>query len=531
MLPYSLYLGFMWLMKILVALVILGIPLSSRSQNVNVSSGLIFDGEPYLAINPNNGNHMVVAWMGFQFGQNIVIRTKVTVDGGQTWSSASNIPHLASGHTSADPSVQFDHNGNVYLCFVDYDPAGASAGTVEVVKSTDGGLTWGSPSEVISIADDPGKLCIDRPWMVIDTTTGPHQGNIYVTTMNAKLMPVSPPYNPYFIRSTDGGITFSTPRYLDSANYMAGPWIIQPMPFPAVGADGKLYASYPSYETSQSLLPQIFVASSNDAGTGFSYSTMYSGADAVSDSLAKKAGPLLCDPSDAGHLVHLGLLDQHGDADIFMMESFDEALTWSSTIRINDDAIGNGKLQDMVWGGFDLDGDLAVCWRDRRNGGSGYETDTEIWCAIRCRDSANFGANFSITDVQIAHDTVLNGSGNDAMCLQFLNDTLSAVWGDVRNGRINIYFNRTTKGEALAVTEIISEGSPELLYPNPGNGTIHFKEFDTPFSYTIIDLNGKVVLQGNSPTPSIDTKLESGQYFIMTEYDGRKQYFRFIVQQ
>jgi hypothetical protein len=46
------------------------------SQNTNISNGIVFDGEPYLAINPNNSQHMVVAWMGFKLNQHLVIKTK-----------------------------------------------------------------------------------------------------------------------------------------------------------------------------------------------------------------------------------------------------------------------------------------------------------------------------------------------------------------------------------------------------------------------------------------------------------------------
>ncbi|MDX1652776.1 MAG: hypothetical protein R3277_09815 [Brumimicrobium sp.] len=50
-----------------------------NAQNLNISTGLVFEGEPFIAINPNNNQHLVVAWMGFKLGQEIVIKTKETV--------------------------------------------------------------------------------------------------------------------------------------------------------------------------------------------------------------------------------------------------------------------------------------------------------------------------------------------------------------------------------------------------------------------------------------------------------------------
>ena len=77
---------------------------------------------------------------------------------------------------------------------------------------------------------------LDRPWMAIDTAAGPHQGNIYVTSMNAKQALGNPPYNPYVARSTDGGATFGAPRFLDTLGYLAGSVATQPMPSPAAAA-------------------------------------------------------------------------------------------------------------------------------------------------------------------------------------------------------------------------------------------------------------------------------------------------------
>ena len=80
---------------------------------------------------------------------------------------------------------------------------------------------------------------------------------------------------------------------------------------------------------------------------------------------------------------HLDLI--HGDIDVFLRESMDEGKTWSNATRINDDPISNNRMQDLIWGDFDSDGDLIVSWRDRRNGtDSTFQTDSEIWATFRC---------------------------------------------------------------------------------------------------------------------------------------------------
>ena len=61
---------------------LLCLPLIGAGQNQNLSSGIIFDGEPFIVINPNNNQHMVVAWMGYKWQEGIVIKTIATFDAG-----------------------------------------------------------------------------------------------------------------------------------------------------------------------------------------------------------------------------------------------------------------------------------------------------------------------------------------------------------------------------------------------------------------------------------------------------------------
>lgn len=290
-------------------IVILSILLSSHwayTQNQNISNGNLFDGEPYLAVDPANSQHLVVAWMGYNPGTKAFIKTKVSFDGGQTWSAANDIPHTNPTYGSADPSMAFDNSGNLFLCFIDFDKD-TDSGAVYVVKSTDGGLTWDNPVEVINANDDTQKP-IDRPWISIDRSGGANDGNIYVTTMPPKVFGnLPPPYHPYLTVSTDGGNTFNQWQYIDAPGWLAGNVIAQPMPTNCIAADGTFYAVYPSYVASQNNLPQFIIASSTDGGNTFSYHTVFSSTSTVNDPLAKKGYLILADPTDTNHLVFIYL--------------------------------------------------------------------------------------------------------------------------------------------------------------------------------------------------------------------------------
>jgi len=48
--------------------------------------------------------------------------------------------------------------------------------------------------------------------------------------------------------------------------------------------------------------------------------------------------------------------------------------------------------------------------------------------------------NLFIDNPLVAYDTILAYAGNDFMCIKLVADTISAVWGDTRSGKLNIWF-------------------------------------------------------------------------------------------
>ncbi|MCX6280350.1 MAG: hypothetical protein NTU51_00120 [Bacteroidetes bacterium] len=442
--------------------------LMTSAQNINLSQGLYFDGEPYMAIDPANERHMVVAWMGYIPYQQIAIKTSATFNGGMNWSQVQSIPHVSPGFTSADPSLAFDGSGNVFLAYIDYRKS-PDSGAVYVVKSADGGLSWSQRSKVIDAWDDALKRPIDRPFLTIDRSGGTYNGRMYITTKPAQWIP--PPNRPYFIRSTDNGQSWGNWRYLDTLNWLAGPYIAGPMAAPETGSNGMFYAIYPSWELTQSLLPRFIIARSSDGGASFNYHWVIAGAAGVNDTLSKKGYRLISDPTDPSHLAFFRISPMFGDPDVVMLESHNGGITWADTTRVNDDPAGNGRMQELAWAGFSSVGDIISAWRDRRHApDTGYATSYEIYGAVRWHDSIRFSPNFRISDTIIGYNQVLAGKGNDFMNVVMADDTMSAVWADTRDGRLNIWFQHTDLHHPNpgGIRPVASEIQPWLRYgPNP----------------------------------------------------------------
>jgi hypothetical protein len=293
---------------------------------------------------------------------------------------------------------------------------------------------------------------------------------------------------------------------------------------PAISSSGVFYGIYPSYVPSQSLFSQAFLVRSSDGGNSLTHKLVRTVNPPTQNSNypnAKKGALLITNPANANHMASIYPSAETGDIDIYLIESLDEGSTWTTPQRINDDPVSNGKMQDLLWADFDQDGDLVISWRDRRNGASGtYETSSEIWAAVRHNDSSQFQPNFQLTNQLVVFDSVLNESGNDFMCINIEHDTIYAVWGDVRNGDLNIWFQKTDlNGNLLSVQSLANH--TELLvvaYPNPmvDELTVEAHNWKTIKLYNTA---GQVVKQkkntGNQYKVNLNTKhLANGTYVL-----------------
>jgi hypothetical protein len=501
-----------------------------HGQNELVSEGNLFEGEPYLCMDPSNSQHLVAAWMGIQFNNKVTIKSSVSNDGGTTWSTPTWQAHIVPTYSSADVSLGYDANGSVFMCYIDYDNLNFAGGKVLVRKSVDGGLTWGNPVEVLSIASCPNQACIDRPWMSIDQTNGPNSGSIYVTNVNANQPTiVVPPYHPYLSVSTDGGQSFHSST-LDATGFLAGSSISQPMASPVVTADGRFTALYPSYLPSQSLLPRLIRAQSNNQGQTMTFDVAYQGQGFGTTNNLVKSGPLLiAHPNNANQLSYFFLTDVFGETDIAFIETTNDGQTWSSPVRINQDPVGNGKIQDLVWADYASNGDLAVCWRDRRNAsGTGYSVASEIYCTVRNHTTGIWMSDFSVSDQQVNHQAILEDSGNDFMNVILANDTLNVIWGDVRSGSLKIYF--TKRGIYDATNHITALPVSDVrIFPNPFVMEIVLPKNYYGLDYYILSTEGKTLLEGKIDQEKLSMEeLPKGTYHLLIVSPEKRYQYQLV---
>ncbi len=180
--------------------------------------------ESEVAVNPLNPSNIVGASKKFYDPQayKFYLGTYYSFDGGSTWAESS-LPLQQGWQGMTDPALTFDELGNVFLVgeplLYQADITGLG---MFVYKSTDGGRTWGKPTQLSSSKHD------DKQWIAADDRpTSPFVGNIYAIWGANQ--------NCGFSRTRDHGITWQgsgnnpSPSYLDGFNVYA----------PAITTDSK----------------------------------------------------------------------------------------------------------------------------------------------------------------------------------------------------------------------------------------------------------------------------------------------------
>ncbi|HEX8409001.1 MAG TPA: sialidase family protein [Thermoanaerobaculia bacterium] len=175
-----------------------------------------FDDKEWMAVDDTGGaydGHVYLLWQRITFGatplQSRMMFARST-DRGATWSEPVFLTDPATGGQSM---VDVGPDGEVYLAYF------RSSG-LWLRKSTDGGATFGAPAAIPSLPWIGGAIPNTRtaqfrafPQLLCDRSNGPHRGTLYL--VHASSAPGTPRYGGVALtKSTDGGATWTTPRFL-----------------------------------------------------------------------------------------------------------------------------------------------------------------------------------------------------------------------------------------------------------------------------------------------------------------------------
>ncbi len=420
-------------MKKTLILILLILPsiIFSQFKNIKINSINNNPNEVSIAINPKHPNNIIA-------GANLN-NYYYSFDGGNTWVNKE----LSSNKYGVwgDPVLIFDLNGSAYFFHLSRPSNAEWIDRIVCQKSTDGGMTYENSGTYMGL-NPPKKQ--DKPWACVDLTQSNWKNNIYVTWTQFDAYNSKDPIdssNIMFSLSSDAGISWSKAlkinQYsgdcIDSSNTTEGA-------VPCVGPNGEIYVGWSAHD-------KLYFDKSTDGGytwldNDIVAGTQYGGWVYDIAGLYRCNGlPITsCDISNSPYKgnIYINFSDiRNGsnDADVFIIKSSDVGNTWSDAIRINNDALGNGKQQFMSWMSVDIKtGSISIIYYDRRD----YDdTNTDVYLAR----STDGGITFD--NMKISEEPFKPIKGvffGDYIAVNSYNDFTACSWQRMDSGKLSVIY-------------------------------------------------------------------------------------------
>ncbi|MCF6172033.1 MAG: T9SS type A sorting domain-containing protein [Bacteroidales bacterium] len=498
----------------------LAIGVFGQYQNVEISD-VSSPNEPSIVMNPKNTDELVAGanLRSFYF----------SVDGGLTWTRQG----MQSDYgVAGDPCFIVDTAGNFYFFHLSSPPGGSWLDRIVCQKFDMETEEW--------IADTymglNGVKDQDKEWAVVDSATN----TIYVTWTQFDQYGVSNPdkfSNIIFSKSTDGGLSWSeglqinevSGNCIDSDNTTEGA-------VPAVGPNGEIYVAWSindsivfdrSLDGGQTWLDEDIFVSTQPEGWDYGVPGIYR---------CNGLPVTVCDISNSPYkgTIYVNWSDQRNgsdDTDIWLSKSTDGGDTWTTAMRVNDDA--PGKQQFLSWMTVDqANGDVYIVFYDRRN----YDDDnTDVYLAR----STNGGETFE--NILISESPFLPSSSvffGDYTNITAHNKQVRPIWARADWTDMSIWTAIIDMTVGIAEADNFAPFSLAQNYPNPFTETTHFSyklSASSRITLTVYDVYGRQIVRiidnemksagkHTEPFAAGDYKLPTGvYYFTLSQKDQVKK--------
>lgn len=519
------------------------IPASGIGVNYRIHPGNTTQSEVFIVRSPVNHNILfsacnTISFVPFFISEGIY----VTTNGGSTWSGDDTCTGNPIGYHGGDPGITIDKNGTFILTRLGRSPFVG----LYSHYSSDNGLTWSS-QKVISTDD------LERAALTTDANpASPYSGRTYAVWTK-----LSQPFPLMFSSTSDGAQTWSSPLQVNNPSTRSAGGDV------AVGLDGKICTCWAGVtETSPFKEIMVGFASSANGGTSWNVTENAFSVNGITGLLSNKNNirvnglPVLAIDTTSGsrrgwiYIVtgQKDLSPAGSDPDIILYRSTDGGVSWSPGVRVNQDAMNNGKTQYFPNIYIDQFGAIDIIFYDDRN----TTTDSTGVFLARSVDGGTTWREFEISDHHFK-PAPIGGLGQgyqgDVIDITSTDTKLWPVWMDNFSG---IYQVWTVPIDFSSVNGIDNRNqfSGSLLlkqnYPNPfttqtrigysvpAPGFVSLKIFDI-FGNVVMEpvhelkAQGDYELEFDPSAAGIDNALKDGIYFYRLMLNDRVETRKMIL--
>jgi hypothetical protein len=428
--------------------------------NINISRDSFPQNEPSVKISRKDPGRIVAAWRDFRRGvsnpTNRQVGYSYSTNRGATWSVSTLLDStlLPGFPRNSDPVVAVDTAGNFYIAVVCI----GNSGGLGVYKSTDGGVTFPNAYLVANSGSE------DKEWMESDRVPGsPFINNLYMSWTR-----FSGNTGIKLATSSNAGLSWTDAVSVsDQISGVQGSDI-------AVGLNGEIYVTWLDVNSSDDV---IKFDKSTNAGASFGTDVNIAGGPTpnIPISSSNVTFPsIAADITDGprrGYIYVVWCDARNGDPDIFLTRSTNRGVNWSSPVRVNNDPVGNGKLQCWPWIEVDDKGNIAILYYSSQNTSANNIIEAYYAWSINGGDSF-FCDKLSLQPSPTNQPNTAVRFG-DYICLDYYDDNVMPVWTDERAGGVNMEIYTasiiTPSGVSSYSVNVPAGHDLQQNFPNPFN--------------------------------------------------------------
>jgi len=429
-----------------------------------------------IDIHPTNPNILFAGSNGTSWPVSGVYGTGIywTTNSGTTWTGSDNPAPYFGTDNSGDPAAVIGTNGYFYMGYID-NPGGQG-----ISRSTNNGVNW--TSYTVTPLPGAGGLA-DKNHLMIDKKVGStFENRLYAAWTDFGGVNED---NICLKYSTDLGQTWSVIKNIsDTLNSFNQGVNIQ------TGPNGEVYATWSMYDGTFDREDAIGFAKSTNGGVTWEYKRIYGAltpnasfnfgirgylktssirvASFPSMTVDRSGGPrngyiYICWPQR-------GVSPAGSDPDIVMIRSTNGGTQWSSPVRVNNDALSNGKDQYYPWCAVDQStGQLHVVFYDNRNTTS---DSTGVFMATSSDGGLSFD-NYKVSDANFKPKPISGLAGGyqgDYIGITAANGKAYPFWADDRTGNYQAWTSIVTFGPSIVHTQLTN--TENIAGPYAVNATI-----------------------------------------------------------